>query len=246
MSSRDVAFRAVTAGTVTSLHRWPVKSMGGEQVDALRVDRRGAAGDRAHAVFDEFKGAPRRLTAREAPRLLAWHASYEGADLGPGDVPAATLTAPDGATWSTADPGLPAALGEDLGRTVALRSDAALMPDLPDSLLVITRATHAAVREALGGDLDVRRFRTNLLVDLDAEPYAEETWEGRGLRVGAVELELLHPCERCVIPTRDPDTQAKNPEVLRWLHREHRSLFGINARAPRPGTIRAGDTVTLL
>ena len=50
------------------------------------------------------------------------------------------------------------------------------MPDLPDSLLVITRASHAAVRAAVGGDLDVRRFRTNLLVDLDAEPYAEEGW----------------------------------------------------------------------
>lgn len=236
----------MATGTVTSLHRWPVKSMGGEQVASLNVDRRGAAGDRAHAVFDEFKGAPRRLTAREAPRMLAWRAAYDGADPAPGDVPDATLTAPDGRIWSTADPELPAVLGEDLGRPVQLRSDAALMPDLPDSLLVITRATHAAVRDALGGDLDVRRFRTNLLVDLDAKAYAEERWEGRTLRVGDVELELLHPCERCVIPTRDPDTQRKNPEVLRWLHREHRGLFGINARAPRPGTIRAGDTVALL
>jgi len=57
----------VASGVVTSLHRWPVKSMGGEQVAALNVDRRGAAGDRGYAVYDEFKGAPRRLTAREAP-----------------------------------------------------------------------------------------------------------------------------------------------------------------------------------
>jgi uncharacterized protein YcbX len=236
----------VATGFVTSLYRWPVKSMGGEQVPSLRVDRRGAAGDRAHAVYDEFKGAPRRLTAREAPRMLAWHAGYGVADPAPGDLPAATLTAPDGRVFSTADAELPDALGEDLGRAVQLRSDAALMPDLPDSLLVITRASHAALRDALGGDLDVRRFRTNLLLDLDAEPYAEEGWEGRTLRVGDVELELLHPCERCVIPTRDPDTQAKNPEVLRRLHREHRGLFGINARAHVPGTIRAGDPVALV
>ena len=216
----------MTTGTVTSLHRWPVKSMGGEQVAALNVDRRGAAGDRAHAVFDEFKGAPRRLTAREAPRMLAWHAGYGDLDPAPGE--------------------LPAVLGADLGRRVELRADAALMPDLPDSLLVITRASHEAVRAAVGGDLDVRRFRTNLLVDLDAEPYAEEGWSGRTLRVGDVELELLHPCERCVIPTRDPDTQVKNPEVLRWLHREHQGLFGINARARTAGRIALGDPVSLL
>jgi len=236
----------VIGGTVISLHRWPVKSMGGEQVPGLRVDRRGAAGDRAHAVYDEFKGAPRRLTAREAPRMLAWHAGYGDLDPAPGELPAATLTAPDGRAWSTADPELPAVLGADLGRRVELRADAALMPDLPDSLLVITRASHEAVRAAVGGDLDVRRFRTNLLVDLDAEPFAEEGWAARRLRVGELELELLHPCERCVIPTRDPDTQVKNPEVLRWLHREHRGLFGINARAPVPGTIRAGDRVALV
>jgi len=35
-------------------------------------------------------------------------------------------------------------------------------------------------------------------------------------------------------------------QVLRWLHREHGGLFGINARAPAPGTIRAGDRVALV
>ena len=32
-------------GTVARLWRWPVKSMAGERVDALRVDHRGAGGD---------------------------------------------------------------------------------------------------------------------------------------------------------------------------------------------------------
>jgi uncharacterized protein YcbX len=235
----------MATGTLTSLHRWPVKSMGGEQVATLRVDRRGAAGDRAHAVFDAFRGAPRRLTAREAPRLLAWRASYDGADHVPGPVRPATVTAPDRRIWSTADAGLAAALGADLGRPVALRGDAALMPDLPDSLLVVTQATLDAVRDAVGGPLDVRRFRSNLLVTLDAPAFAEEAWAGRTLCAGDVTLELLHPCERCVIPSRDPDTQAKRPDLLRWLHREHRGLFGINARATAPGVLRAGARVTV-
>ena len=74
-------------GRVTQLHRWPVKSMAGQPVDALRLDERGAAGDRAHALFDEFKGAPRRLTVRQVPRMLLWHAGYDGADVSPDDVP---------------------------------------------------------------------------------------------------------------------------------------------------------------
>ena len=42
----------------------------------MRVDGRGAGGDRTHAVLYEHKGAMKPLTAREAPRLLAWQAAY--------------------------------------------------------------------------------------------------------------------------------------------------------------------------
>lgn len=230
---------------MTGLHRWPVKSMGGEPVPALRVDGRGAAGDRTHALVDEHRGAARVLTARQAPRLLRWQASYGGADVVLDDPPPPRLTAPDGRTFAWGDADLPAALSDDLGRTVALRRDVRGQQDLGDTLLVTTQATLDAASAALGRDLDLRRFRTNVHTALDAPAYAEEGWEGRTLRVGDVELRLLHPCVRCVIPTRDPDTTEKHAEVLRWLTREHGGLFGINARVVRGGVLRAGDPVTL-
>ena len=232
-----------------SLHRWPVKSLGGEPADALRLDARGIAGDRAHALYDEHKGAPRRLTVRQAPRMLRWSATYAGVPgdaLDPGAVPLPRVTAPDGAVFSWDDPRLPPALASDLGRAVALRRDLALMQDFGDSILVTTQATLDAVSGALDRTLDLRRFRTNIHLELDAGAYAEERWEGRRLRVGDSVLELLHPCERCVIPTRDPDTTEKHAEILRWLTRERAGLFGINARATGAGRIAVGDPVTLL
>src|SRR5215210_7131415 len=63
-------------GTVSRLWRWPVKSMAGEELRALSLGPRGVGGDRSHAVLHEHKGAWRPLTAREAPRLLAWRAAY--------------------------------------------------------------------------------------------------------------------------------------------------------------------------
>jgi hypothetical protein len=239
----------VPSGTVTSLHRWPVKSLGGEDADALNLDPRGITGDRAHALYDTFKGAPRRLTAREAPGMLRWRAAYAevpGARMIAGDVPLPTLTAPDGTAYSWDDPALPAALSDDLGREITLKRDLALMQDLNNSILVTTQATLEAVAGSLDRELDLRRFRTNIHVVLDdAGAYEEESWEGRRLRVGDVTLDLLHPCERCVIPTRDPDTQVKDGTILRWLTREHRGLFGINARPVADGTVRVGDQVEL-
>jgi uncharacterized protein YcbX len=236
----------LASGRVTELHRWPVKSMAGQRVDALRLDERGAAGDRAHALFDEFKGAPRRLTARQAPRMLLWRASYNGGEVAPDDVPKPTLTAPDGRTFGWDDDGLPQALQDDLGRPVALKRDLGLMQDLNHSLLVTTQATLDAVSAELDTTIDLRRFRTNVHLVLDGAPaYAEEDWEGRELTVGEATFRLLHPCERCAIPTRDPDTAQKWGELLRWLTREHRGLFGMNARPLHPARIAVGDPVSV-
>lgn len=232
-------------GRVVSLHRWPVKSMAGEQLTALDVDTRGAAGDRAHALFDEFKGGPRRLTVRQVPRMLLWRAAYGAADVPLDDPPAPLLTAPDGSTHRWGEAGLAEALAADLGRRVTLRRDALLMQDLPSSLLVTFGASHRAVEAALG-PLDPLRWRTNIHVEADAPAFAEERWEGGELRVGAARLRLLHPCVRCVIPTRDPATAAKHPELLRWLHAERGELFGINARPLGPARIGTGDDVELV
>lgn len=233
------------SGTVVSLHRWPVKSMGGEELRELHLDRRGIAGDRAHVLLDEHRGAPRLLTIRQVPRLLRWHASYGEDAVAPGDVPLPWLTAPDGRRFGWDDPELPGALAQDLGRPLALHRHLALLQDLPDSVLVVTRASHDAVSAALGRALDPRRWRTNVVVELDAPAFAEEGWEGRELRIGDARLALLHPCERCVIPTRDPETATKDPEILRWLAAHRRTIFGMNARPLHPATIRAGDPVSV-
>jgi uncharacterized protein len=235
----------VIAGTVAELHRWPVKSLAGQPARELELDGRGVAGDRAHALFDEFRGSPRRVTARELPRMLLWSAAYDDG-VTPADVPLPRLTAPDGRAFAWDDPALPAALEDDLGRPLALRRDLRLMQDLRESVLITTSATLDAVSAALGRELDLRRFRTNIHVALDGPAYAEDAWEGRRLRIGEAELEVLHPCERCVIPTRDPDTAAKHADILRWLTRERAGLFGINARPLGSARIAVGDPVELL
>ena len=234
-------------GNVDSLWRWPVKSMAGERVDALRVDHRGAGGDRTHAVIHEHKGQHKPLTAREAPRLLAWHASY-GLDgsLDPRQPPLATVTAPDGASYRWDDPRLPGALEADLARPVRLERDVAGIQDLPNTLLITTQTTLDALGSELGGAIDLRRFRPNVHLDLDAPAWAELGWEGRELAfAGGVRLQLLHPCERCAIPTRDPETQIKWPELLKHLTAAHDMCFGINARVLTGGRVAAGERVEL-
>lgn len=240
-----------TRGRVQQLARWPVKSFGGESLSASRFDKRGFAGDRADACFElrEDGTTLRRLTARQAPRMLLWTAAYPSVPddaLDPSTPPPSTVTSPLGRAWASDDPELAEALSADLGRPVEVRRDVAGQQDLPRSVLVTTEASRRALEAELGQRVDIRRFRTNIHLELDLEPYAEQVLEGARLRVGTTELELLRPCERCVIPARHPATTEKWPDLLRHIFREHEGCFGINARAHASGVIAVGDTAEVL
>ena len=240
---------AVPSGHVASLHRWPVKSMAGEDVAVLSLDRLGAAGDRAHALLAESEGAPRRIDAESVPRLLAWAAAYPVApdvQLHRDDLPQPLVTDPDGCARSWDDPALPAALAADLGREVTLAREPRGQQDRPATVHVTIEASRRALEEELGAPIDVRRFRSNIHLVLDADPYAEEGWIGRRLQVGDAELELVEGCERCAIPTRDPRTQEKWPQLLRHLAAQRATIFGVIGRPVGPAVVRSGDRAQLL
>ncbi len=235
-------------GSVLSLRRWPVKSMAGESVDALAIDEGGAIGDRAHGLYAARDGKLRKVNAEGAPRLLAWTAAYPETDhtVTRERLPAAAITSPDGRTFSWDDRALPDELRADLGREVNLVRDTLGRQDRPSTLHVTVDGSLRALEEALGGPIDPRRFRSNLHLDLDSAPFAEDEWVGRRLRIAGAELEVVELCERCAIPTRDPDTQKKWPELLRWLAAERGTMFGLIVRARGPAVVRRGDPVTLV
>ena len=219
-------------GTVLSLHRFPVKSMAGERLDALAVDRTGVEGDRRFAVW--LKGG-RKLTARVAPKMLAWHASLNG-----GGPP--VVTAPDGHTFGW-DHELEDAVTDYLGRDVALVQDPQGLHDVQGTLLITVEASRRQLEEELGIPIDVRRFRTNVHVELDSSPFAESAWEGRRIRIGEAELAIDHACDRCAITIHDPDTLESSPDVLRVINAEHGSFFGFRAVPLNSAHIATGDPV---
>src|SRR4051794_23175706 len=222
--------------------------MAGERGEAAPFEPPGTAGDRVHAVLHEHKGEWRPLTAREAPRLLAWRASYPfapDATVRSENPPLAQVTEPGGRrAWRWDDPRFLRALREDLGREVRLARDPAGIQDLERSVLLTVEATRGALGEELGAELDLRRFRTNVHLELDAPPWGEHDWEGGTLRfAGGAVLQLLHPCIRCAIPTRDPVTQEKWPELAAHLEARHGRMFGINARVVQSGRVSVAEPV---
>lgn len=100
--------------------------------------------------------------------------------------------------------------------------------------------------------VDWRRFRPNIVIAGNLLPHAEDAW--RRLRIGEVELEVVKPCSRCVIPSIDPDTAGKNSHILTILRSyraraDGKTYFGQNVvirQAPAGAVLRTGNTVELL
>lgn len=188
------------------------------------------------------EGAP--LSARRAHRLLGFQAACADQETGDG----AHVTTPEGWELSWDDPAVAGEVGRALGYPVSLVRSAVGMHDAAP-VHVLTTASLAAAQEWVDGEeIDRRRFRANLIVELDdPEPFAEIGWPGCSLALGAdgPVLEVVSPTERCAVTTFDPDTLERDNRVLAGLARARDNLFGAYARVARPGWVRVGAPVTL-
>src|SRR5262245_66108634 len=99
--------------TVASLWRYPVKSMAGEELDAVDMTARGLTGDRAYALVDTT--GSKVGSAKNVKRfgsLLKCDARFTASPQSDRPLPPVRITWPDGVTTRSDDPEIDAGLGE--------------------------------------------------------------------------------------------------------------------------------------
>lgn len=229
---------------VAELWRYPVKSLQGEQLDAVDVGMDGLEGDRQFAIFDVETGFG--LTARRVPELL-----FASAHLVHGGV---EITLPDGGRARDDE-----TLSQWLGRRVELRSARAGVAQRYENVLDFERepasewapfegaegafhdssgARVSLVSTATIGSWDRRRFRSNVLLDGEGE----ESLVGSSVLLGDAILDLGMRLERCVMTTRpQPGGIERDLDVLRRIARERGACLAVGALVTRSGTVRVGD-----
>lgn len=243
--------------------RYPVKSLQGEPLDAVRVEGDGLLGDRQWGIRDQRTG--RILTARRRPELLAAVAAYDG------DLPVITL--PDGRTavgpgkstddllsdWLASPVSLVASVGsnagraeyfadatDDTSRAIEWTMPAGRYVDAAPVLLLTTASLRTAAALHPNGVWDPRRFRPNVLIDLEGEGWVEDQWIDTPLQVGTASLVPTQPCVRCTMVTRPQPGLAADIDVFRTLARHHRGLFGVWSDVITAGNVRVGDRAALV
>lgn len=258
-------------GTVSSLWRYPVKSMGGEELEQAFAGFSGIYGDRYFAFGSTAspKALP-YLTGREQEQMVCYRPRFRDPDkaaeppnraaaqnFGPGINPvhadpsqmSVDVLTPSGTTLAIDDPELLELLEEGVGNGHAptlMRSDRAMTDCRPVSL--ISLQTIEQLGDELGDPLDHRRFRANVYLDLDdGGGFAEDELVGRKLRVGEqVEVAVLERDPRCKMISLDPDSGEHDPEVLRKVAQAHENFAGVYCAILVEGPIKAGEPVELL
>ena len=234
---------------VAALTRFPVKSMAGERLEAVRAGERGLEGDRRYAfVRADGPASFPWLTVRQVPDLLR-HVPAFAAPEDPERSPL-LVTTPDGRRLDVADEALADELAGAYGRPVSLvHAPEGTFDAFPVSL--ISRQTVEALGSLAERPLDPARFRPNLVLDLlEGAAFAEDDWPGRVLAFGSdgdgAHVRVDERDHRCAVINFEPGSAARHPEVLRTVARHRDACTGVYGAVIRPGRIRLGDPVRLL
>ena len=231
----------VLVGRVAAVFRYPVKSMAAEPVEDVDVSWHGLAGDRRWAFVRPnvpSNGFP-WLTLRERNDLNDYHPCWT--DPARPDASAVVVRTPAGARLDVTSPILAAEIGEGVR---VMKLDRGTFDTMPLSL--ITTRTVDSIGALLGADLNVLRFRPNLVVEpFGGEAFPENDWVGRALTVGTTWIRIDGRDKRCVVVNVDPITGRRDPAVLRAIATHRDTCLGVYGSTVRPGRVAVGDSVVL-
>jgi uncharacterized protein YcbX len=238
----------VEIGHVEAIFRYPVKSMGGERLEAANLGWHGLEGDRRLALrrTDERSGMP-WLTASKLPDLLRFapHPREDGARRDP----PTHIRTPDGEEMPVFGEALATEVERRYGAPVQMMQ---LRHGIFDdaSISVIASDTVREIGRLAGRSLDVRRFRPNVLVRLlRPVPFQEDEWVGGVLSFGegddAPAITVTMRDVRCSMVNLDPDTASSAPEVMKAVVRANQNNAGIYGAVTRSGRLAVGQAIIL-
>lgn len=226
-------------GRVAGLWRYPVKAIAGETLDEVEVSWQGLAGDRRWAFIraDQVRSGFPWLTIRQRPDLVHYRPWF--ADPAHPNTSRTMVRTPNGHDLDVVDPALASELGDGVR---VIKQDRGIFDALPLSL--ITTQTVASLGTLVGIDLDVQRFRPNLVIEASGDAdFPEDRWVGGVLQVGDLWLRVDARDKRCVVVNVDPTTAERNRAVLGAISRHRHARLGVYGSIVQPGRIAVGDPV---
>lgn len=237
-------------GHVKEIWRYPVSSLGGEQLDATNLLPDGVSGDRKWCLVDTASGRPAAPETDQKWRPALFLQSRLIED----DV---EIGFPDAVWVPIQDPDIPNRLASYFGFPVEARAYGSRVGHAsntpvanryePSPVHVVTTASLQHLSSLTSSDgISARRFRPTIVLQTDVEPgFIESAWIGSDLIVGSVTLRATEETKRCGMTLIAQPNIDENAEVLRTIVRQNHRNFGIYCSVKTSGRLIIGDRLSI-
>lgn len=247
---------------------FPIKSLDAFEPENATITPTGPIeGDRRYAMVDE---GDEYVNGKRTPGVHRLRASYDDPDRVRLSMPESDTDGSDLADDHDRE-GLAERLSEHFGYPVELIRDGGGMPDdteIPGPTVIST-----ATIEEVASWFDLapenvrRRFRANLEIEGVPAFWEDRLFSDHGrvvdFSIGNVRLAGVNPCQRCVVPSRDPDTgeelegfrerfiEKRGETLPEWIDSDrfdHQFRLMVNTCVPEDGSgeIGLGDPVEII
>ncbi len=101
-----------------------------------------------------------------------------------------------------------------------------------------------ALEQALGYNVDYRRFRANIYLD-DMPAWEEESWLNKTLNINGAELLVYKITDRCAAINVDPQTAMRDKTLQGLKHAFGHLNMGVYAKVMRGGKLTIGSSISV-
>lgn len=229
--------------------------MQGTSVETLALDAGGVIDDRRWALID---GNGKLCSAKRYSKVLFASGQSDGTVI----LPDGTMTRDNAvlSEWL----GIPVSLVERSADTMASLEMTFDPPNddseyyeipAPAGTFLDLAALHVLSLQTLAGcsavypefAWDVRRYRPNIVLDVDVQPFGEDAWSGANITIGEAIIRVDQPTVRCAMPLRaQPDGIERQPGLYSALDELHNNHLGIYCSVVTPGTVNVGDSISVM
>lgn len=252
--------------TVSNLYRYPIKGLSPQPLESVDlVDSFGFPGDRVFAValpnnrFEEAQPEPKRksefLILAKYPTLAKIDASfdhetrtlsltYEGktlsekADTPEGKERISQFLSPFYPRSNDAEGQVRLVAGNNEHRFTDVGTHSRGMMH---SISLMNLNSIRALEKIAGCEIDVRRFRANIVVD-GLPAWAEQDLVGKDFSLGEVRFQGVWPTSRCPATQANPDTGIRDINIPKLLKTNFgHSNLGVYISTQSAGRVSLGD-----
>lgn len=254
-------------GKVSSLFRYPVKSMQGEKLHESIITNDGLLGDRYYALIDtKTKKIVSAKNPKKWPNIFLYKSRFL-TEPSIDNIPDVEIQLKNKSFISSLEDNINHVLSDEFNSNIILSKcikgkskieglfddsiEDVIMPENTffdiGKIHIITTSTISKLKEVYEeGNFNSRRFRPNIIIDTDEKilDFVENKWVNKKIYIGKeVILYVKQKTSRCIMTTLEQNNIQNDINILKMIKKYNKGTAGVYVDVIQNGIIKINDPI---